>query len=1256
MCKRILGWVGGLAGLLVALCAGPLDARETPPDDGAFPHLGILPKAETGATRLLEHQPTYDGRGTVVAIFDTGVDPGAAGLQVTSDGKPKIIDVVDGSGSGDVDTSTVRKAEKGTIEGLSGRTITIPKDWKNPKGAWHVGVKRAYELYPEALVSRLKKKRRKKFDERHRQALVKVREAIETADAAESNNVDERKDLRKQLKVLEQAGREYEDPGPVFDVVCFHDGEHWRAVVDTDEDGALDDEKAMANYRVNREWSTFGKEDLLNYALNVYEDGDVVSIVVDVGAHGTHVAGIVAAHFPGRPELNGVAPGAQIVAVKIGDTRQGSSSMGTGEERGIVAVLRNKCDLINQSYGGASPSPNDTRQDELLSEVVNKQGIIFVASAGNDGPCLSTVGSPGGTNEALFGVGAYVSPAMMKVQYSMRKAVPATHFTWSARGPTLDGAIGVDFSAPGGAIAPVPTWSLEGLTQMHGTSMSSPNLCGNVALLLSGMKAESIPSSPHRVRRALANTAAPIPGLTPFGQGAGLIQVDKALEYLRANKDRPDEDVRYEVRLLSSPGGRGIYLREAADVNRPREFRVRVAPKLHEDADHRRRVDLDQRIHLVATQPWIDVADHLLLTHGGRRFDVRVDPTALPPGAHIGMVEGHDSHARDRGPLFRFPVTVIKPEPPQEPSGQRFIWTHDMTPGPVVRHFMTVPAGATWADIRLRGGKHTTSKVFVMQAVQILPQRSFKERYLEEYVRLDEGEETVYSMAVEGGRTLEVALAQYWSSLDKGQCQLSVTFRGIVPEPKELVIEPGHRLRGVDVSTPLARTWVSPSASVTFLRRTIAPSKAEVAPLDPTRDTLPREKLAHALVLTYSFELKKPARVKPRGPTEYTEVLWEEWSSGLWMLTDEKDRLVANGPIWDDDRFVKVGKGKYTVRVHLRHDDPGVMKRWKRAPLALDFKIDEIDLPVHADPRERGGSGRPEFEPGERRRLFVFAPAPKDLPSFVKTGDVLHGEVAYGDEQPEREGAGRRPGGWPLRIVVGDPSEPEDDDPKDDDSDEDAPTPTTAEVLRDAFVAQLSELRAADERAAFDKLANQVLAKFPNHLPVLVEQLKMVDGDGPPHEGGSTPVLQAAARILQVVDERDVAAHFGVAQDPDADGKAKRTHEQFVEQRDALRSALFSIARIADDAEAFASSYAALSRWVDITDEKYAALRLQKARYDKAWGEALQLLNASIDENPRKPKYYEERQKLYEELGWSHLAEAERAWMPARFPADKPLF
>lgn len=82
---------------------------------------------------------------------DSGFDPSAAGLHVTSDGKPKVLDVIDwyicgllefcfrcslfvevtmncilflsfSTGSGDIDTSTVVKAdEDGHIRGASGQ-------------------------------------------------------------------------------------------------------------------------------------------------------------------------------------------------------------------------------------------------------------------------------------------------------------------------------------------------------------------------------------------------------------------------------------------------------------------------------------------------------------------------------------------------------------------------------------------------------------------------------------------------------------------------------------------------------------------------------------------------------------------------------------------------------------------------------------------------------------------------------------------------------------------------------------------------------------------------------------------------------------------------------------------------------------------------------------------------------------------------------------------------------------------------------
>ncbi|KAJ1885364.1 hypothetical protein LPJ66_010153, partial [Kickxella alabastrina] len=46
-----------------------------------YPVRGLLPRADTQAGDFVRKNPTYDGRGTVVAVLDTGIDPMATGLQ-----------------------------------------------------------------------------------------------------------------------------------------------------------------------------------------------------------------------------------------------------------------------------------------------------------------------------------------------------------------------------------------------------------------------------------------------------------------------------------------------------------------------------------------------------------------------------------------------------------------------------------------------------------------------------------------------------------------------------------------------------------------------------------------------------------------------------------------------------------------------------------------------------------------------------------------------------------------------------------------------------------------------------------------------------------------------------------------------------------------------------------------------------------------------------------------------------------------------
>jgi tripeptidyl-peptidase II len=105
---------------------------------------GLLPKTETQSAQFCEKNPECDGRGVVVGIMDTGVCPAAIGLQKTPDGRPKVIDIIDCTGSGDVLMSDwIKPSDEGflTHDYVGSLKIKINPAWVNPTGQYRVGCK-----------------------------------------------------------------------------------------------------------------------------------------------------------------------------------------------------------------------------------------------------------------------------------------------------------------------------------------------------------------------------------------------------------------------------------------------------------------------------------------------------------------------------------------------------------------------------------------------------------------------------------------------------------------------------------------------------------------------------------------------------------------------------------------------------------------------------------------------------------------------------------------------------------------------------------------------------------------------------------------------------------------------------------------------------------------------------------------------------------------------------------------------------------
>ncbi|MBV9790501.1 MAG: S8 family serine peptidase [Chloroflexi bacterium] len=509
---------------------------QTPPSASTPKINGYMPIGDTGAAQFTNSNANWDGRGVTVGIMDTGIDLGHPALSTTTTGARKIVNWVTYTHpTDDADPTWLSMQTK-----VSGKTFTYNSvTYTAPSNA----------SYRIAL-----------FNERDPNLGGEVGNDVNRdGNPAGSNGI--------------------------FAVLWNTDTN--KVYVDTNQNNSFADEKAMTDYAVNYDIGTFGTD---NPATDIREsmpfvvqtDGKnkFVNIGIVSGAHGSHVAGIVAANGMFGGAMTGAAPGAKLVSVRVCLFVSGCTAHALVEGMTWLAK-KGGVDVINMSIGGL-PSLNDgnNARAELYDRLIEKYNVQMFISAGNSGPGLNTIGDPSVAGKVVS-VGSYITKDTWQKNYGSDSEYADNLHYYSSTGPREDGGFKPNIIAPGSAVSTIPTWQPggpaagtyalpAGYAMFNGTSMAAPQAAGAAALLVGAAKKANIDLKTAQLRQAMISSTRLIDTnrYQVYEQGNGLINVPAAWNLIKANIKTTEITSSVAVNtllsgLLATPGfGQGIHDRE----------------------------------------------------------------------------------------------------------------------------------------------------------------------------------------------------------------------------------------------------------------------------------------------------------------------------------------------------------------------------------------------------------------------------------------------------------------------------------------------------------------------------------------------------------------------------------------------------------------------------------------------------------------------------------------------------------------------
>ncbi len=464
------------------------------PDDNPF-----MPTRDTGAIAFKSKYPNSDGRGITIGVIDSGVDLDHPALAETTTGDRKIVDWVTATSPYEDPTWRAMLTE---VEGPEFTASGL--EWTAPEGTYY------FNRFTEAI----------------------------TLGSEPDGDVNRDGDTTDRFGVL-------------------YDAETHDVWVDADQDNDFADDELMRPYNEDFQIGHFGTDDpdtevveRMPFVVEYREDvslapyglpgaADFVNIGIVQDAHGSHVAGITAAHSMFGGDMDGAAPGAQVVSSRACSWDGGCTAVALTDGMADL-VLNRGVDVVNMSIGGLPPlNDGNTARAALYNRLIDDSGVQIFISAGNSGPGLNTVGDPSVTSDVVS-VASSITKETWKSNYGASVSSAENLHNFSSRGPREDGGFKPDLMAPGSAVSTVPQW-LEhpglaevgytlpvGYAMFNGTSMASPQAAGAAALLVSRARQLDVAVTPKQLRESMFTSANFRDGIPAAAQGRGQVDLVEA--------------------------------------------------------------------------------------------------------------------------------------------------------------------------------------------------------------------------------------------------------------------------------------------------------------------------------------------------------------------------------------------------------------------------------------------------------------------------------------------------------------------------------------------------------------------------------------------------------------------------------------------------------------------------------------------------------------------------------------------------------